>query len=640
MFTVTRSAHNPILIPSNEHHWEAFATFNPCPIKHGKKIHMLYRAISFPDVLSNPKQRSVIGVAESLDGKYFAKHAPFIEPEEEWERFGCEDPRITHFEGSYYTFYTALSKFPFEAEGIKAAVAVSSDCKKVKERHLVTPFNAKAMTLFSERIGGKVTVLFSAYTDSPPTKMVIVQVDKIEDLWSEETWKDFGSRVDDYRIDLKRTEYDHVEVGAPPIKTKYGWLLIYSYIQNYFPNPDNADRIFGVEAVLLDLHDPRKIIGKTHGPLLVPNEPYELTGHVGDIVFPTGTLLDGDMLEIFYGAADTTGCSAKVSLIDLISSIYPETAPDWHLKRFVGNPTIIPNPGHAWEAQATLNPGAIHLKGTTHIFYRAISNDNTSTVGYATTKDGLNIDRQFSEPIYVPREPFEMKKIDNCNSGCEDGRITKIDDRIYMCYTAFDGIGPPQVAVTSILEKDFLNHSFNWTPPKLLTPRGIDDKDACILPEKIGKKYLVLHRIGTDICGDYMDSLDFTKDKVNTCIRVLGPRSRAWDSVKVGIAAPPIKTKKGWLLLYHAISRVHHTYRVGAALLDLKDPTIVLARSSDPIFEPEEQYEKIGLVNNVVFPCGMVEKDGLLYVYYGGADKVCGVATMKMDILLSALTRS
>ena len=232
-----------------------------------------------------------------------------------------------------------------------------------------------------------------------------------------------------------------------------------------------------------------------------------------------------------------------------------------------------------------------------------------------------------------------MKKVSGGNSGCEDPRITKIGTRLYMCYTAYDGIGPPQVAVTSILEKDFLKHNFNWAPPELLTPRGVDDKDACILSEKIGGKYLVLHRVGTDICGDYIDSLDFTKEKVERCIRVLGPRPGAWDSIKVGITAPPLKTKKGWLLLYHAISRVHHTYRVGAALLDKKDPTVVLARSSDPIFEPIEEYEKTGVVPNVVFPCGMTEKDGLLYIYYGGADRVCGVATMKIDVILNALTR-
>ncbi len=639
MYIVNRSRHNPILIPRNEHPWEAFATFNPCPIKRRFTTYLLYRSMCLPDILQNPNQRSIIGVAQSFDGKHFYKHLPFIEPREEWEKFGCEDPRVTHFEGNYYTFYTALSKYPFEASGIKVAVAVSSNLKKVLKRHLVTPFNAKAMALFPERVGGKVTVIFSAHTDSPPAKMVIMQTNKVEDLWSEKTWSGFESNIDKYEIDLRRTAYDHVEVGAPPLKTKYGWLLIYSHIQYYFPNPENIPRLFGIEAVLLDLKDPRKIIGRTEGPLLVPEESYERVGYVSDVVFPSGAILSGENLQIFYGAADTTGCSATVNLSDLINTLCPKMKDDFHVKRFGGNPILIPNKNNAWEAQAVLNPGAIYLKNKTHLFYRAISNDNTSAIGYATSADGLNIDETFKEPIYVPREDFEMKKIVNNNSGCEDPRITKIDDNIYMCYTAFDGIGPPRVAVSSISLKDFLKRKFNWSKPQLITPSGVDDKDSCILSEKIDKKYLIFHRVGTDICGDYLNSLDFTKNKVDKCIRILGPRFRAWDGVKVGIAAPPIKTKKGWILFYHAISRAHHTYRVGVALLDLKDPTIVLARLTDPIFEPKEEYEKVGLVNNVVFPCGLILQKGMLYIYYGGADKVCGVATIKLNILLSALTR-
>ena len=93
-------------------------------------------------------------------------------------------------------------------------------------------------------------------------------------------------------------------------------------------------------------------------------------------------------------------------------------------------------------------------------------------------------------------------------------------------------------------------------------------------------------------------------------------------------------------MLYHGVSKSHSTYRIGAVLLDFNDPAIVLAQTADPIFEPEETYEKIGIVNNVVFPCGMAEKDGLLYIYYGGADTVIGVATIKLDILLKALTRN
>ncbi len=642
MFVVKRFEHNPILVPNRDHYWENFAVFNLCPIVHNKTTYGLYRAISAVDALRSQHQISVIGIAESKDGVHFRNNSQFITPTEEWDKFGCEDPRVTYFEGTFYTFYTAISKYPFEPSGIKVAVALSRDLKKVDKQHLVTPFNAKAMTLFPERIGGKIAVIFSAHTDSLPAKMAIATVDKIEDLWDVKFWENWEKNIDDYAIDPRRNKYDHVEVGAPPIKTKYGWLLIYSHIQNYFETPEHLDRIFGVEALLLDLEDPRKIIGRTRGPLLVPEEPYELSGFVPNVIFPTGAIIKKDILTIYYGAADMTVCSANVSFNDLIGSMCKEQRDRFYFKRFAGNPVITPKSENvsSWEAKATFNPGTIDLDGKTHIVYRALSNDNTSTFGYAATQNGTDLVERLAEPIYVPREEFENKKINNGNSGCEDPRLTKIGKNIYICYTAFDGIGPPRVAISSITEKDFLAHKWKWEKPMLITPQGFDDKDACLFPNKFPAGYLVLHRVGNEICGDYLKSLDFKNETVKKCIRIMGPRVNKWDSAKVGIAAPPLKTKYGWLLIYHGVSKSHSTYRLGAVLLDLKDPAIVLARSTEPIFEPEEEYEKVGIVNNVVFPCGMAVRKDLLYIYYGGADKVVGVASMELDIILDSLVRS
>jgi len=640
MYVLKRSHHNPILDPDRDHYWEDFATFNMSVVKKGKTYYGVYRAVGSEDKLRTPEQLSIIGIGKGKDNMHFEERVPFIVPEAEWEKYGCEDPRITFFEGKYYTFYTALSKYPFEASGIKVAVAISKDLKKIDERHLVTPFNAKAMTLFPERVNGKITVILTVNTDMPPAKIAIAQLEKIEDLWSRDFWEDWYVNMDKHTIDLKRLASDHVEVGATPIKTSHGWLFLYSHIQNYFSSGNNSGKIFGLEAVLLDLKNPQTIIGQTRGPLLAPREPYELVGHVPDIVFPSGAILEKDTLFIYYGAADTTVCMAHVNITDLIGTMRPETASKWHFKRSPKNPIITPNKNNAWEAQATLNPAALRIKNRTYILYRALSADNTSSIGYASTKDGVTIDERQTAPIYIPKEDFELKKIAGGNSGCEDPRLTKAGKIIYMCYTAFDGIGPPRVAITSITEKNFLDKNWQWEKPILITPAGLDDKDTCILPEKTKGKYLVLHRVGDEICGDYIKSLNFKKETINKCIRIIGPRKNMWDSLKVGISAPPIKTKHGWLLLYHGISKNHHTYRIGFVLLDLNDPAIVLARTTDPVFEPEEQYERVGLVNNVVFPCGMVEKDGLLYIYYGGADTVVGVATMELDIIIRALTRN
>jgi predicted GH43/DUF377 family glycosyl hydrolase len=179
----------------------------------------------------------------------------------------------------------------------------------------------------------------------------------------------------------------------------------------------------------------------------------------------------------------------------------------------------------------------VELNKKVHLLYRAFSNDNTSVIGYAVSKDAVTIFERLPEPIYTPREPFEIKKIPNTNSGCEDPRLTKIGSRLYMCYTAFDGIGPARVAVTSIAIKDFLERSFNWEKPFLITPPGIDDKDTCIFPKKFNGKYLVFHRIGTDICADYLDSLDSKKgEMVDKCIKVMGPRGGSGHNRKVGRA--------------------------------------------------------------------------------------------------------
>ena len=639
MYVTRRNEENPILLPEQDHYWESFAAFNMCPIRVGDEVYGVYRAISAIDHLQDPNQVSTVGVAKSSDGLHFKERKQLVAPEMEWEQYGCEDPRVTFFEGKYYIFYTALSKYPFGPEGIKVAVAVSEDMQTITERHFVTPFNSKAMALFPERIDGKGIVVFSADTDTPPAKMAIAKFDDIEELWDPHFWEEWHEKIEENTIDPRRNEHDHVEVGAPPIKTEHGWLLVYSHIQNYFHKPEGQEIIFGIEVLLLDLEDPTKVIGKTRGPVLVPNEPYELSGYISNVIFPTGSLIEGDDLVIYYGAADTTVCTANINLEDLLGTMRPDTDDEYHFQRCKANPILLPLPENEWESKAVFNPATITLGGKIHILYRALSGDNTSTIGYASTTDGFSIDERLPEPIYVPREDFEMKKIENGNSGCEDPRLTKIDDKIYMCYTAYDSVGPPRVAVSYINEEDFLAKNWNWSKPFLITPRDLDDKDTCILPDKFEDGYFIVHRVNNEVCGDYLSALDGEHDMVKKCIRIIGPRRNMWDSAKVGISAPPIKTEHGWLLLYHGVSKSHSTYRVGAVLLDLEDPAIVLARGTDPIFEPVEDYEKFGIVNNVVFPCGAEVKDGLLFIYYGGADKVIGVATMKLDVVLNSLLK-
>mgnify|MGYP001578780920 FL=1 len=266
-----------------------------------------------------------------------------------------------------------------------------------------------------------------------------------------------------------------------------------------------------------------------------------------------------------------------------------------------------------------------------------MSFDNTSVLGHADSLDGLTISVRDPEPIYLPRSEAEQKKKPFANSGVEDPRITKIGDVIYMCYTAYDGVDPPRVAFTSIKADDFLNHRWNWKEPVLISKPGIDDKDACILPEKLDGRYVIFHRIGRNIVFDYSDSLNLDGQTFFEGTHQILVREKLWDGERIGICAPPIKTEDGWLLFYHGVSSADHEYRVGAMLLDPKHPSIVIARTPYPLLEPEMMSERFGQVNNVVFPCGVVLRDDTLFVYYGGADQVCAVATIALSRLLGYL---
>ncbi len=632
---VKRSSENPVLKPLSAHSWEAQAVFNGCPIEKNGKTYLVYRALSqahYHSLTHTTMMISDIGIAESKDGVRFEKRRRFITPEESWEQFGCEDPRITKLGSKYYIFYTALSQYPFRAEGIKVGVAISKDLKTIQEKHLVTPFNAKGMALFPEKIDGKLWALLTVNTDKPPAKICVASFDKEEDLWSQERWQKWYATFEKSALPLMRDVRDQVEVGAPPIKTKYGWLVLYSYIRGYF----SSQKLFSVEAVLLDLKDPLKIIARTQVPILTPEEYYEKIGIVSNVVFPSGAIIKGDWIHLYYGAADTTCCLALVGLSSLVSQMLKKKTETVRLERAKENPIIVPDRRHPWESRATFNPAALRIDNRTHILYRAMSDDNTSVFGYASTLDGTHIDVRLSDPAYVPRGPYEQKTQPGVNSGCEDPRLTRIGNTIYACYTAYDGKNQPRVALTSILVKDFIHQRWQWAPPVLLSPPDISDKDAFVFPEKVGGKFMIVHRVGNAIDFGFSQTLRFKGDAWLEEYSWIGPRKGWWDDEKVGSSAPPIKTKDGWLMLYHGVSS-QGVYRVGALLLDLKDPTIVLGRTDDPIFEPEMPYEKTGQVAQVVFPCGNVIIGNTLFVYYGGGDQVVGVATIEIKRLLKYL---
>jgi predicted GH43/DUF377 family glycosyl hydrolase len=601
MFTIKRSPENPILLPDRDQSWEAGAVFNGSPIRDGNTIHLLYRAESSPQLCNGVEMSvSTIGHAVSQDGVHFSERRQLIHPEHEWEQFGCEDPRVTKYGDTYYIFYTALSQFPFTPEGIRVAVATTKDFKKILSKHLVSPFNAKAMTLFPTEVDGKISALITAHTDQPPATIGFIQFNSIKDMWSSEYWQKWHESLPEHAVPLRRSNNDHVEIGTRPIWTEHGWIVIFSYIRNYFTG---GPRVFGIEAALLDLDNPRKIIGRLERPLLTPDEEYELYGRVPNIVFPSGALVlhEKNKLLLYYGAADSTCCVASIAYDDFVRDLKASRSEP--AKRFSGNPIISPSSKRPWAAKAVFNPAAIHIGRRTHLLYRAMSEDNTSTFGYASTIDGLNIAEDLEMPAYTPRAPFEQKLVPNGNSGCEDPRLTQIGNTIYMCYTAFDGKNPARVAFTSIKEKDFVQKQWNWTEPRLISPPGMDDKDAALFPEKINGQYVFLHRLGHSIWIDAVDDLHFRGNRYLDGRVLMSPRHGFTDSSKIGIAGPPILTPAGWLLIYHGSSATPYLhYNIRAALLDRKDPSHVLSRTKDPILEPteHERHEIDTAINEAV----------------------------------------
>ncbi len=320
------------------------------------------------------------------------------------------------------------------------------------------------------------------------------------------------------------------------------------------------------------------------------------------------------------------------------SQYYPPAKP---LTRYAGNPVLSPIKEHPWESKYVLNSAAFRVKDKVCLLYRAHGDDDVSRIGMAVT-DGYNVLERLPEPVFVPQDRTEKK-------GVEDPRVTIIDNRIYMLYTAYDGV-IAQVSAASIGVDDLLNKKFDKWERKGLAFQDIWDKDAILFPDKIKEKYMIYHRIEPSIWVSYLDKLEFPAPKEQHSI-IMGPRSgRMWDSLKIGAGSQPIKTKYGWLLIYHGVDR-KRVYRLGVILADLANPERLLYRSPNPILSPETEHEigreGVSWVPNVVFTCGAVPaknkavldaRDEVL-VYYGAADTYICLATGRVGDLIPLSVR-
>jgi beta-1,2-mannobiose phosphorylase / 1,2-beta-oligomannan phosphorylase len=319
----------------------------------------------------------------------------------------------------------------------------------------------------------------------------------------------------------------------------------------------------------------------------------------------------------------------------------------------------------AFENDSVLNPGIIQEDNTVHMLYRAVRKGNFSTIGYCKFEGPLQMVQRNNTPLLIPYSEAASK-------GVEDPRIVKIDGVYYITYTAYDGINALGALVTStdllpldrvgiivpkftfdefkqlaecnnLVNSKYFRHVRHFKPDEQVF---LWDKDVIFFPRKLNGKLAFLHRIRPGIQLVLTDSLtDLTKEFWNQYFLhfnehiILDPVGTNHESGFIGGGCPPIETKEGWLLIYHGVydTSEGYIYSAAAALLDIDDPTKVIARLVDPLFAPELDYEKNGVVSNVVFPTGTALFNDTLYIYYGAADKCIACASLSLNELLNEL---
>lgn len=361
------------------------------------------------------------------------------------------------------------------------------------------------------------------------------------------------------------------------------------------------------------------------------------------------------LFSFFLAGALVGALFSEVVRKKLVEVFHVERLRRLLLNKSLHNPILRPGT-NPWTAEAVLNPGAAVLGGRTHLIYRAIGIDGVSRLGYASSADGVVIDDHPPYPAYVAREHHHRKLPGYAKryspvmypsggswGGCEDPRMVCIDGRVYVTFNMFENWAL-RVGVISLSVEEFLEKKFTkWDGPYILS-HSSRDKNWVLFPEKIGGQFAVLH----SIIGDTDDRvrIEYTNDLTTFSERTfespdpqkVSDHGIAWHVHVRSAGPPPVRTSRGWLVLYHANDAAEpHKYKLGAMLLDLDDPTKILCRASSPILVPDETYENHGKPG-IVYACGAVVRDGIMYVYYGGADKVVCVASTPLEEFIHALT--
>lgn len=320
----------------------------------------------------------------------------------------------------------------------------------------------------------------------------------------------------------------------------------------------------------------------------------------------------------------------------------------------------------SFESDGVLNPAVYQDGNKVHIFYRALEKGNHSTLGYCQLEGPLTVVERSETPALSPLLDYESQ-------GVEDPRLVKINDSYYLSYTAYNGHNALGVVATSKDLKKWKRRGvivpqITYAEFEILAKKNpylieryvrfyvsknsdknkftlLWDKNVIFFPRKINGKYCFMHRILPEIQLVMTETLaELTKEYWHNYFLhienhvMLSPKHKHEISY-IGGGAPPIETDEGWIVIYHGVHDVNHkhVYTACAALMDIDNPAIELARLSYPLFQPDTDWELVGVVNNVVFPTGTALFDDTLYVYYGAADKCIACASMSLKELTTEL---
>lgn len=322
-----------------------------------------------------------------------------------------------------------------------------------------------------------------------------------------------------------------------------------------------------------------------------------------------------------------------------------------------------------FENEGVLNPAVLREGNYIHLFYRAVSKGNYSSIGYCKLSDPLTVQERLDSPVLFPEFDYE-------SHGVEDPRLVKIEDLYYLSYTAYDGVNAlgclavskdlllweklgimvPQITYdefnrltgpTGTINEKYLRYNeHEQVHEKQGTEVLLWDKNVIFFPRRINGKLCFLHRIKPDIqivvtITDLKElNAEFWQkyflhfdDNI-----VLSPKYKHEVSY-IGGGCPPIETEQGWLIIYHGVYDTvkGYVYSACAALLDLQNPQKEIARLPYVLFKPELEWELKGEVNNVCFPTGTALFDDTLYIYYGAADEQIASASVSLSELLKEL---